>query len=108
MGDRFFLGGQTVHDMMRPPSATIQPDVELIGAVLAMQRADVNGLPVVGDDGDLLGSSLSATCCGRCWASRLQFPTTVRHLFERLPIHTDGRPGRCPALAEAACWVFRR
>lgn len=55
MGDRYFLGGQTVRDMMRSPSATIHPDTALIGAVVAMQRADVNGLPVVGDDGGLLG-----------------------------------------------------
>jgi CBS domain-containing protein len=55
MGDRFFLGGQTVRDMMRPPSATIHPDTELIGAVVAMQRADVHGLPVVGDGGGLMG-----------------------------------------------------
>lgn len=55
LGDRFFLGGMTVRDMMRPPEIKILADAKMIEAVRAMQLADVHGLPVVGNDGDLLG-----------------------------------------------------
>jgi CBS domain-containing protein len=55
LGDRFFLGGQTVRDMMRPPGNRVLASAELTEAAQAMQKADVHGLPVVTDNGDLLG-----------------------------------------------------
>jgi CBS domain-containing protein len=55
LGDRFFLAGQTVRDLMRVPSAKILASATLTEAVRAMQQADVYGLPVISDEGDLLG-----------------------------------------------------
>ncbi|MGY2895720.1 CBS domain-containing protein [Deinococcus sp. UYEF24] len=55
LGDRFFLGGLTARDMMRPPTNKVLADAEVMEAVRAMLMADVHGLPVIDDDEDLLG-----------------------------------------------------
>lgn len=55
LGDRFFLGGLTVRDMMRPPINKIVSSAKLIEAVRSMLMAEVYGLPVINEADDLLG-----------------------------------------------------
>ena len=55
MGDQFFLKGVVTRDLMRVPGSVVLASVPMRDAVMRMLDADVHGLPVVSDDGHLLG-----------------------------------------------------
>jgi len=55
LGERFFLEGLRVADLMRHESVGVHGGMSLRDAVVAMRRAGVYGLPVTDDAGRLLG-----------------------------------------------------
>jgi CBS domain-containing protein len=55
MGDQFFLKDVKARDLMRPAGGVVLASVPMRDAMMRMLEADVHGLPVVSDSGDLLG-----------------------------------------------------
>ena len=55
LADQFFLQGVTVRDLMRPPGGYLTESVPMHDALTRMLEADVHGLPVITQDGELLG-----------------------------------------------------
>lgn len=55
MGGQFFLQGQMARDLMRPPTGHLRGGAPMRDALSQMLTLDVHGLPVVDDDGQLLG-----------------------------------------------------
>jgi CBS domain-containing protein len=55
MGGQFFLQGQLARDLMRPPTGHLRSGSPMRDALSQMLALDVHGLPVVDDDGRLLG-----------------------------------------------------
>ncbi|GAA0518105.1 CBS domain-containing protein [Deinococcus depolymerans] len=55
MADRFFLQGVTARDLMRPPTGYLNEGVPMHDALTRMLDLDVHGLPVITQDGELLG-----------------------------------------------------
>ncbi|CAM3566857.1 CBS domain-containing protein [Deinococcus frigens] len=55
MGGQFFLQGQQARDLMRPPTGHLRGGTPMRDALSQMLALDVHGLPVVDDDGRLLG-----------------------------------------------------
>ena len=55
MGSQFFLEGRAARDLMRLPSDHVLPQTPMHSAMKKMLEADVHGLPVVDEDGTLLG-----------------------------------------------------
>ena len=52
---RFVLPGLTVREVMKPPSATVRPNILLKEAARQMLEHGVYGLPIVDDENELLG-----------------------------------------------------
>jgi len=52
---RFVLPNQTVRDVMKPPTATVRPNIALREAARQMLEHGVYGLPIVDDENTLLG-----------------------------------------------------
>lgn len=55
MADQFFLTGLSAADLMRPPTGYLTESVPMRDALTRMLDLDVHGLPVITEDGDLLG-----------------------------------------------------
>ena len=55
MGGQFFLGDKLARDLMRPPTGHLRDGTPMRDALSQMLALDVHGLPVVDDDGKLLG-----------------------------------------------------
>lgn len=55
MGSQFFLEGRAARDLMRLPGDYVLPGTPMHSAMKKMLEADVHGLPVVDEDGGLLG-----------------------------------------------------
>ncbi|GGL92030.1 hypothetical protein GCM10010840_32740 [Deinococcus aerolatus] len=55
LGNQFFLEGKQARDLMRPPTGHLRGGTPMRDALSQMLALDVHGLPVVDDDGHLLG-----------------------------------------------------
>ncbi|CAM3935937.1 CBS domain-containing protein [Deinococcus marmoris] len=55
MGGQFFLEGKTARDLMRPPTGHLRSGTPMRDALSQMLALNVHGLPIVDDDGNLLG-----------------------------------------------------
>ncbi|MDV6373170.1 CBS domain-containing protein [Deinococcus arenicola] len=55
MGNQFFLQGKTARDLMRPPTGHLRAGTPMRDALTQMLALDVHGLPIVDDEGELLG-----------------------------------------------------
>lgn len=80
MGTQFFLDGKRARDLMRPPTGHLRGAAPMRDALSQMLALDVHGLPVVDDDGHLLGvvtiSDVLRTVLGQPTASTA--PSTDR------------------------------
>ncbi len=52
---RFVLPDAKVRDLMKPPTAVVRPNIALKEAARQMLEHEVYGLPIVNDEGGLLG-----------------------------------------------------
>lgn len=52
---QFFLKGKTARDLMRLPGGYVLPNAPMHSTLVKMLEADIHGLPVVNEDGELLG-----------------------------------------------------
>lgn len=55
LADQFFLGDLMAANLMRPPTGYVTESVPMRDALTRMLDLDVHGLPVITQDGDLLG-----------------------------------------------------
>lgn len=53
--EQFYLENQTVRDLMRPPTGYLREGMPMHDALKSMVDLNVHGLPIIADDGKLLG-----------------------------------------------------